>query len=69
MRYCNQLLYGESGFVARCLQPFGMEHSHHDHTAEQASKLGIAARGRGYVKRAKRENGKQSIRQSTITKT
>lgn len=51
MRYCNQLLYGDCGFVARCLYHFGVEHSHHDLTAEQAVKQGLAKRGKSYVKR------------------
>lgn len=29
-RSCNELLYDDSGFVAICKEPYGIEHSHSD---------------------------------------
>lgn len=37
---CGQWLADPDGYVARCIEPFGTEHSHHDDTARAA----VAAR-------------------------
>ena len=42
MRDCLQLLTDVDGYKARCIQPFGEEHSHHDHTAREAAGLDLA---------------------------
>lgn len=44
-RECRQLLYDlpyGKGFRARCTEPWGVEHSHSDHTAAEAVELGLA---------------------------
>ena len=42
MRDCLQRLYDPDGYQALCDQPYGVEHSHHDHTARQAAQLDLA---------------------------
>ena len=39
---CGELLYEDGKLVASCIQPWGTEHSHHDHTALEAIQSGIA---------------------------
>lgn len=39
---CFELLGDTDGFTARCLQPYGTEHSHHDATAREAVAAGTA---------------------------
>jgi hypothetical protein len=39
---CGERLHGVNGFKARCTQEWGTEHSHSDHTAEEAAARGLA---------------------------
>lgn len=41
---CGDLLYGQDGFRARCIQKWGTEHSHNDMTAELAVERSMAVR-------------------------
>lgn len=41
-RDCLQMLYDADGYIARCIQPFGTEHSHHDRTAREATTQDLA---------------------------
>jgi len=43
-RLCGQVLYGEGSYKARCVQFYGVEHSHHDLTAEQAVRMRVATK-------------------------
>jgi hypothetical protein len=41
-RKCNEGLYENGKLIARCSQPWGVEHSHSDLTAREAVRAGIA---------------------------
>jgi hypothetical protein len=41
-RDCLQLLTDPDGYAARCTQPWGTEHSHHDHTARETARADLA---------------------------
>lgn len=44
MNQCGEWLADPDGFVARCVEPFGVEHSHSDMTARAAVAARRAAR-------------------------
>ena len=41
-RECRQLLTDLDGYQARCTQPYGVEHTHHDLTAREAARAELA---------------------------